>query len=160
GENVPLFDEMLAGLSLTTTAGYGPVGTCVTQAAGSTAPGLGQEGCGANQVMQHGSAHLRRSATLQANLANGNLENVANSLLNLATSGTTGQSCGFVNLPIDPSTGQAITGVQQRLVRNGCDRIANNLYNPAQPAGPSNIKTRCFPENYLTANPQFNQEGG
>ena len=33
------------------------------------------------------------------------------------------------------------------ILHNGCDRLANGL---------TNIATRCFPENYLTANPQLN----
>jgi hypothetical protein len=40
-------------------------------------------------------------------------------------------------------------------MRNGCDRIANGLYNPALPASATNIPTRCFPENYQVANPQI-----
>ena len=132
GEDVPLFDQMLAGLSLTTTTGYGPVGTVV------------------NGVLQRGSAHLRRSGTTQGNLANGNFEGVANSLVTLVA------TSGHQTLPIDPSSGQTITGVTQRVLRNGCDRIANGLYNPALPANnTTNIATRCFPENYLQANPQF-----
>jgi len=155
GENAPLFDQMFAGLSLTTTAGYGAIGTCVANA---TAPGAGLEGCAAGQVRQHGSAHLRRSAatsgalgapTLQTALANGDFEYVSNLLpIMTATSGAT-------NLPVDPGTGQTVTGVQQRVLRNGCDRIANGLYNPAAAASATNIPTRCFPENYVQANPQF-----
>ena len=61
----------------------------------------------------------------------------------------------------------------QRVLRNGCDRIANGLYDSSAAAvyptvnpvaGPTgfnvvrtgNIPTRCFPENYLIANPQLN----
>jgi hypothetical protein len=52
--------------------------------------------------------------------------------------------------------------------RNGCDRIANGLYDPAAAAlyptvdptsrlvNTGNIPTRCFPENYMVANPQAN----
>ena len=32
------------------------------------------------------------------------------------------------------------------MLRNGCDRLA---------AGMTNIPTRCFPENYIVANPQL-----
>ena len=53
---------------------------------------------------------------------------------------------------------QGITGLtpgpQQTILRNGCNRIANGLYNPNLPASASNIPTRCFAENYLAANPQ------
>jgi hypothetical protein len=136
---------MLAGLNVSGgAAGYGTIGTCVNQATGSTAPGLGQEGCAANQVMQHGSAHLRRNASFTAPLANGNWFNVINALANLNT-----VTSGLQSLP----TG--FTGASARVLRNGCDRLANNLYNPASPASPSNIPTRCFPEDYFYANPQF-----
>jgi hypothetical protein len=48
-----------------------------------------------------------------------------------------------------------LTGVGGRVLRNGCDRIAAGLYNPALAVSNSNIPTRCFPENYLVANPQL-----
>jgi hypothetical protein len=155
GGDSPLLDQMLAGLNLNnTTAGYGPVGTCVTQAAGSTAPGLGQEGCAANQVMQHGSAHIRRSnattvagqPNLQQALANGNFSLVAGFLngngANLPANGAAG---GLTNSPI--------TGVGGRLLRNGCDRMATGqtVVSAALPT-----PMRCFPENYMTINPQLN----
>src|SRR5262249_19700866 len=60
------------------------------------------------------------------------------------------------------------TAPSQRILRNGCDRIANGLYYFSAPTssptvdrtsrlvgvGQGNIPTRCFPENYLVANPQ------
>ena len=153
GKDAPLFDRMFAGLNISgqTSTGWGAVGTCVTQAANSTAPGRGAEGCGANQVKQHGSAHLRRSATFAANLANGNFVGVINSLANSSTvQGNTLQA-----LP----TG--VSGVSARILRNGCDRIANGLYNPAAASNPllgastANIPTTCFPEDYFIAAPQF-----
>ncbi len=141
GGDSPLFDQMFAGLNMAGAGatGYGAVGTCVTQAASSTAPGRGQEGCAANQVMQHGSAQLRRNITYAANLANGNYVGVINSLAN-TSSGT-----GLQALP----TG--LSGVSARVLRNGCDRLANGL---------TNIPTRCFPEDYFYANPQFNNGSG
>jgi hypothetical protein len=146
GGNSPLFDQMFAGLNVSgqTTGGYGAVGTCVAGAPAG-ASGLGKEGCAANQVMQHGSAHLRRSASFTTPLANGNYFNVINALANLNT--VTGT--GLQPLP----TG--FTGANARVLRNGCDRIANNLYNPAAAASATNIPTRCFPEDYFYANPQF-----
>lgn len=149
GGDSALFDQMFAGLNLSgvTTSGtttYGAIGTCVTQPNGSTAPGLGREGCGANQVMQHGSAHLRRNtATYATNLANGNYVGVIDSLRN-SSAGT-----GYQALPA------GLTGVSARALRNGCDRIANGLYNPNSAASPTNIATRCFPEDYFIATPQF-----
>jgi Carboxypeptidase regulatory-like domain/TonB-dependent Receptor Plug Domain len=137
GENSPLFDQMFAGLNMSgqTTGGYGAVGTCVTGAP-TGASGLGQEGCSGNAVMQHGSAHLRRNAVFSANLANGNYVAVANSLATIS-SGT-----GLTLQPLP--TG--LPNVSGRVVRNGCDRLANGL---------TSIPTRCFPENYIHANPQL-----
>jgi hypothetical protein len=140
GLNAPLFDEMLAGLNLNpNTPGYGAIGTCVTAASG--APGAGQEGCAAGQVRQHGSAHLRRSATFRGDLANGNFLDVAEDLMGNGPTGTTGlQSLPTVN-------GETLTGISnRRLLRNGCDRLA---------AGLTNIPTRCFAEDYMVMNPQL-----
>ena len=127
GEDAPLFDQMLAGLNLNNgVAGYGTVGTTV------------------NNVLQRGSAHMRRSATFTSDLALGNYQNVANTLNTL--------SAGLVGLRDLPA---GLTGVSGRVLRNGCDRIAAGLYNPDQPASATNIATRCFPENYIVANPQL-----
>jgi hypothetical protein len=130
GGNAPLFDQMLAGLNLNNgVAGYGPVGTTT------------------NGVLQHGSAHLRRNPAIAPHLANGNFAQVA-VLLNGNGSNmpATGAIGGFLNLP----TG--LTGVGARLLRNGCDRIAAGQATVG-PANPSAM--RCFPENYLRANPQL-----
>jgi hypothetical protein len=140
GGNAPLFDLMFAGLDIhgnATQAGvtYGAVGLCVNQPSGSTAPGLGAEGCAANQIRQHGSAHLRRNQSYTANLANGNYVGVINSL-----AATNTVQSGLQSLP----TG--LTGVNSRVLRNGCDRLANNQ---------TNIATRCFPEDYFYTNPQL-----
>jgi hypothetical protein len=140
GEDVELFDKMFAGLNLANgVSGYGPVGTVV------------------NGVLQRGSAHLRRStaavgaSTVGGTLANGNFEGVANALLNLAPTG----------LQTGPT---GVTGIQQRTVRNGCDRLGNGIQFVQQTApgvstagfNASNATPlRCFPENYLVANPQF-----
>ena len=127
GEDAPLFDQMLAGLNLNNgVAGYGPVGTTV------------------NGVLQHGSAQLRRSATFTSDLALGNYQNVAANL-NMLSSGI----IGFRDLPA------GLTGVSGRVLRNGCDRIAGGLYDSGLPASATNIPTRCFPENYIVANPQL-----
>ncbi len=118
GGDAPLFDQMFAGLDLHGTAGtgYGPVGTVV------------------NGVLQRGSAHLRRNATFTSNLANGDFVTVINSLIGLNT------ATGLQPLPA------GMTGVNGRVLRNGCDRLANGL---------TNIPTRCFPEDYFVTNPQF-----
>ena len=56
---------------------------------------------------------------------------------------------GFRDLPA------GLTGVSGRVLRNGCDRIAGGLYDSGLPASATNIPTRCFPENYIVANPQL-----
>jgi len=119
GGDAGLFDQMFAGLDIHGTAGtgYGPVGAVV------------------NGVLQRGSAHLRRNATFTANLANGDFVSVVNSLINLNT------ATGLQDQPV------GMAGVSGRVLRNGCDRLANNQ---------TNIPTRCFPEDYFVTNPQFN----
>jgi hypothetical protein len=131
GLDSPLFDQMFAGLDIHGTAGtgYGPVGTVV------------------NNVLQRGSAQLRRNSTFSANLANGNFVGVINSLMDLST------ATGLQALPA------GLAGVSARILRNGCDRLANGLYNPALPASNTNIPTRCFPEDYFKTNPQLNSPG-
>jgi hypothetical protein len=123
GQDAPLFDLMFAGLDIHGNAGtgYGPVGTTV------------------GTVLQRGSAHLRRNATFTANLANGNYVGVVNSLANLNT-----VQSGLVAPP------PGVTGINARVLRNGCDRLGNNL---------TNIPTRCFPEDYFYANPQLGTGG-
>src|SRR6185436_10868980 len=81
GGNSVLLDQMLMGLNFNTTvSGYGTIGTCVAQPSGSTDPRMGI-GCPAGQVLQRASAHLRRSATFNGALANGNYDTVASALL-------------------------------------------------------------------------------
>jgi hypothetical protein len=161
GGNSVLLDQMLMGLNFNTTvSGYGAIGTCVTQPTGSTDPrlGIGCSGPGSsNQILQRASAHLRRSGTFNGALANGNYDTVASSLA-LGNNTTN----GIQALPIDPATGTTIQGINMRLVRNGCDRIANNaLLSTGQagfvdPASGQTILPKCFPENYLIANSQVN----
>jgi hypothetical protein len=129
GGDAPLFDQMFAGLDLhgTTGTGYGPVGTVV------------------NGVLQTGSAEIRRNATFTSNLANGDFNAVAASLNALSLTGITGGEASPIN-----------TGVGGAVLRNGCNRIADGKYNPTLPANvTTNIPTRCFPEDYIVANPQL-----
>ena len=91
-------------------------------------------------VLQRGSAHLRRNATFTANLANGNYVGVINSLANLSTVNAVGTVGALQSQP------SGVSGISARILRNGCDRLANNL---------TNIATRCFPEDYFFANPQL-----
>jgi hypothetical protein len=133
---------MFAGLNMagTTGGGYGPIGTCVNFTGTTLPSGAGQEGCAANQVMQHGSAHLRRNPTYSANLADGNYLTIANSLNTISAASVTSGAGALQSLP------SGLTSVSGRVLRNGCDRIA---------AGLTTIPTRCFPENYLVMNPQL-----
>ena len=151
GEDVAMFDQMLMGLNFANTTGYGAVGTCVTQAAGSTDPRLGR-GCGtSNQILQRGSAHLRRSTTTATALANGDYAGVINAILGANT------TVGLQNLPIDPATGVALV-TSQRVLRNGCDRLANPAAASVGFNDPSTgafVGSKCFPEDFFIANPQW-----
>jgi hypothetical protein len=147
-----LLDQMLAGLNLNpTVTGFGNVGTVTST------------------IYQSGAAHLRRSSTFQTNLANGDLNAAANSLLGLIPT-------GLQTLPNDP-TGAQYFGTPNhptpslRTLRNGCDRIANGASfiqqnisgtatNPtvAFNAGfnaSNSTPLRCFAEDYLITNSQF-----
>jgi hypothetical protein len=144
GGESSLFDQLFAGMNLnSTTSGYGVIGTCATQPAGSTAPGLGQNGCGATQVLQTGSAHLRRRFATQ--FAQGDYVAIAN-FINSDTGGSPTSPTSL--LPFN----SALKNVGGRILRNGCDRLANG-----QTTVGTAISTplRCFPEDYLVANPQF-----
>jgi hypothetical protein len=87
-----------------------------------------------NGTTSRGSDQLRQSTATRAALANGNFVSVANALI---TSTIASGASGITGL----SPGPAFV-----VLRNGCDRLAMGLTLPA---------TRCFPENYLTANPQL-----
>jgi hypothetical protein len=148
GENVELFDHMLAGLDLVTTTGYNRVGTC-TNVAGAP----GDAYCPAGTVRERGSEHLRRfsgGGGTAGNLAGGNYNGVVATLI-----GLTAAQGGYYGLSGGTTLPSGIATLSQRTLRNGCDRIANGLYNPNLPASTTNIPTRCFPENYLAANPQL-----
>src|SRR5262249_27795394 len=93
----------------------------------------------------------------------GDFSTITNALITLAP--TTAQ--GRQNLPIDPKTGVTITNVGQTGLRNGCDRMANG-YSIVQQTAPNGaqvansgaaIPLRCFPEDWLHANPQFGVTG-
>lgn len=147
-----LLDQMFAGLNLNPNTS-GPTGTGTFGSIGTV---------NAAGVFQSGAAHLRRSTTFQTNLANGDLNAVANSLVTLAPN-------GLQALPIDPSTGAGYFTTtshptpSQRGLRNGCDRMANG-YTMVQQATAGGaqvantgaaIPLRCFPEDYLVTNSQF-----
>jgi len=148
GGESPLLDQMMAGLdlhgtgTLPTGVNYGPIGTTSL--------------VGGNPVVNHASDHLRRSniatgagTTIQGDIANGNFLRVAQTLNTLST--TTGAAT-LRPLPIDPTTGLAFTNVGGRVLRNGCDRIADGFTT----VGPAiSLPLRCFPENYISINPQM-----
>src|SRR6185436_18332090 len=147
GENVDLFDKMLAGLDLNTAAGYGPIGTCTAQA-GAPADSY----CPAGTVRERGSEHLRRwqAGGTAANIANGNYSAVIGTLL-----GTAAPQGGYYGVAGNLALPAGITSLSNRNLRNGCDRIAMGLYNPALPASQTNIPSRCFPEDFFAANSQL-----
>ena len=124
GGNAPIFDQLFAGMNLNnTTAGYGTIGTTV------------------GGVVQTGSLHLRRR--FDTELAQGDYEGIAD-FINSNTGGA--PTAGL--LGVNP----AVPNVGGRILRNGCDRLANGQTT----VGPSiSTPLRCFPENYLVANPQF-----
>jgi hypothetical protein len=86
-----------------------------------------------------GGSALRASSVFNQNLLNGNFIGVVNSLISGTGVLTTGSQHN-PNLGLTPSG---------RLIRNGCDRIANGqtTFN--------GIVLRCFPENYVFSNPQL-----
>ncbi|HLQ78178.1 MAG TPA: TonB-dependent receptor [Terriglobia bacterium] len=91
-----------------------------------------------NGTTSRGSDQLRQSTATRANLANGNFVAVANALITPATLSINAGASGIQGL----SPGPAFA-----ILHNGCDRLANGLVS---------IATRCFPENYLSNNPQLN----
>jgi hypothetical protein len=195
GQNPALLDQMLAGIDIggtgntTWTFGsntgiypsdrmYGPVGTCTTLTAVAPAGGVtfttptgfpDDPHCAPGQMFNYGGDALRRASQYGTSgpLGNGTFAALANVL-----AGTAAPTGGLVPITV-PSGG---TTPAQRVLRNGCDRIANGYYdasaaasyptvNPVAGAAAlggfnvvttGNIPTRCFPENYLVANPQLN----
>lgn len=145
-----ILDQLLAGLNINNTvAGFGPVGTV-----------------NSNGVFQSGAQQLRRSSALapnffsvQSNLAWGDFNSVAGALVGLAPTAAQGRQAA----PINPSTGAPITGISMIALRNGCDRIANGFTIVQQTTASGSqvantgapIPLRCFPEDWLIANPQF-----
>ena len=125
GGTAPLFDQMFAGLTL---------------------PGLttayGPVGTVVSGIVQHGSAQMRRSTNFSSDLATGNYQNIATTL----NSSLTLVPAGLEPLPA------GLNGVNGRVLRNGCDRMAAGQ-TTIGPGIPSPL--RCFPENYISANPQL-----
>ena len=127
GGEAPLFDQMFAGMNLNVgTSGYGTIGT--------TSGG----------VVQTGSLHLRRR--FATDLAEGDYETIA-TFINSNTGGN--PTGGLLNA-------QALPNLGGRILRNGCDRLANG----STVVGPSiSTPLRCFAEDYIVNNPQFGGGG-
>jgi hypothetical protein len=146
-----LLDQLFAGLNINTAVtGFASVGTL-----GST--GVFQSG--AEQLRRTGAFPPGQFSTIQQFLSWGDFNNVVNGIIGLAPTAAQGRQTP----PIDPATGNQISGVSGILLRNGCDRIANG-YTMVQQATPGGaqvantgaaIPLRCFPEDWLTSNPQF-----
>jgi hypothetical protein len=134
GGEAQIFDQMFAGMNLnSTTAGYTPIGT--NNPAG---------------VLQTGSLHLRRR--FATDFAQGNYVNIAN-FINSNTGGS--PTAGLLAAP-------ALSNLGGRILRNGCDRLAAGTQGAVGGAPAGQVQTtagllpiRCFPEDYLVANPQF-----
>lgn len=129
GGEAPLFDQMFAGLNLNNGT-TGPNGTT-----------YGVIGTTVGGVVQTGSLHLRRR--FDTEFAEGDYIAIADFInSNAGANPTTGLRA------VNP----AVPNVGGRILRNGCDRLAAGL----NTIGPSiSGAPRCFPENYLVANPQF-----
>jgi hypothetical protein len=113
----------------------------LTLGAGST----GTVGNIVNGVTLTGAQALRQSTNYNEDLRDGNYAAIAAALTSPQT------PSGYVNSPLG-------TNISGRLVRNGCDRIATSGPNYVPPSGPA-TPLRCFPENYLVANPQLQVAG-
>ena len=120
----------------------------LTQMLAGLTLGAGSTGVVGNRVggvVLTGAAALRQSTTYNENLRDGDFQAIAMALTSPAT------PTGYVPAPIASLDG--------RLVRNGCDRIATvGTTNYVSPNGDV-TPLRCFPENYLVANPQLQVSG-
>jgi hypothetical protein len=127
GGEAPIFDQMFAGLNLNVgTTGYGTIGTNV------------------GGVVQTGSLHLRRR--FATDFAEGDYQTIANFINSNAGGNPTG---GL-------TTSQSLPNVGGRILRNGCDRMANG-FTTVGSAIPTPL--RCFNEDYIVANPQLGNGG-
>ena len=120
----------------------------LTQMLAGLTLGAGSTGVVGNRVggvVLTGAAALRQSTNYNENLRDGDFQAIAMALTSPAT------PTGYVPAPIASLDG--------RLVRNGCDRIATlGTTNYVSPNGDV-TPLRCFPENYLVANPQLQVSG-
>lgn len=112
----------------------------LTLGAGAT----GVVGNSVGGVMLTGAQALRQSTNYNALLRDGDYAAIAAALTSPLT------PTGYVSSPLGAPNG--------RLLRNGCDRIAATGPNYVSPTG-NVTPLRCFPENYLVANPQLQVAG-
>jgi hypothetical protein len=133
GGNDPLFDQMFLGLNLNPgVAGCDPANPAAL--------------CGpVDGVTQRGSQHLRKSTTFRDALANGDYVTAANSLN--VFNGVGGGPSGTVPITITGERGTVLRRANKGFNVPGGTAIAGG---PVVPAG-------LFPENWIVANPQFNQ---
>ena len=139
--NVYYNKELFDALTITRAGGNAPLFDQMFAGLdlhGTTGTGYGPVGTMVNGILQTGSAHLRRNATFTNNLALGNFDAVAAAIQSLNT-----VQSGLLAQP---------AGVAGRVLRNGCDRLATGQTT----IGSANANPlRCFPENYIVANPQL-----
>ena len=153
-----ILDQILAGLNLNLVAG-----TTTGAGVAGAAPGSGTYTpvgtVNSAGIYQSGAQHLRRSTTFDEELAEGDFDDVADSLIALNPTCAQGRQAA----PINPLTGTALGGIDLIGMRNGCDRIANGftIVQQTTPGGSqvansgAPIPLRCFPEDFLASNPQF-----
>jgi hypothetical protein len=133
GEDVELFDQMLLGLNINSG-----VNGCI--AAQPTTP------CAAvNGTTQRGSAHLRLNSTFRTALANGDFAAAASALNTYNGSGAVG--VGAV----------ASAGGERGTVLRRANKGFNVPGGTAVAGTTLVVPAGVFPENWIVANPQFNQ---
>jgi hypothetical protein len=130
--NIYYNKEMLDALNTVRSGGDSPL---VTQMLAGLNIGSGVIG----QAVT-GAQALRSSTAFNQNLINGNYIAVVNTLISGTGVTVTSGAANHTGIGVTPAS---------RLIRNGCDRIANgqSTFN--------GIQLRCFPENYFIANPQL-----
>jgi hypothetical protein len=150
GGDAPLFDQLLAGVNLNGGASTAPGFASYTPVGTINGDGTLIED-GGTGVLQTGSLHIRRR--LDNDLANGDYLDIAEFINEHNGGGGTGGITSEQDLP---------GGVGGRLLRNGCNLIANGFTTIGDVTGEagndlSDVPLRCFPENYIGLNPQFDE---
>jgi hypothetical protein len=143
GGDALLFDQLLAGLNINADADNNP-----------GFPDYDDVGTTSGGVLQTGSIHIRRR--LGTDLANGDYLDIAEFLNENNMTGGNSDGIGEVDAQDLPGS------VGGRLLRNGCNLIANGFTTIGDVTGElgndlSDVPLRCFPENYIGINPQFDE---